>query len=316
MAPALLWLCALNPTEKEWRETMSENLAEKLKSLQPEKEFFVGIDSDGCVFDTMELKQKECFIPNIVKFFGLQWISKYAREAAEFVNLYSKWRGVNRFPAVLQTMDFLRERPEVKKRGVTVPELDSLRKWIEEETKLGNPALQAKVDATGDEELKLMLDWSLAVNATVADIVKGVGPFPYVRESLEKARDKADLIVVSQTPLEALEREWEENKLDDLVRIICGQEYGTKTEHIAYAAGDGKYAEGKVLMIGDAPGDRKAAEANGALFFPVNPGDEDASWERFHNEALDKFFAGEYAGDYQAKLIEEFEAMLPEKPNW
>lgn len=33
-------------------------------------------------------------------------------------------------------------------------------------------------------------------------------------------------------------------------------------------------------MIGDAPGDLKAARGNGALFFPVNPGDEEESWKR------------------------------------
>ena len=56
--------------------------------IQPTKEFLVGIDSDGCAFDTMELKHKECFIPNTIKYYNLQAISKYAREAAEFVNLY------------------------------------------------------------------------------------------------------------------------------------------------------------------------------------------------------------------------------------
>jgi hypothetical protein len=33
-------------------------------------------------------------------------------------------------------------------------------------------------------------------------------------------------------PLEALEREWAENKIDKYVRLIAGQEYGTKTEHL------------------------------------------------------------------------------------
>jgi hypothetical protein len=32
-------------------------------SFTPQHEFLVGIDSDGCVFDSMELKHKECFIP-------------------------------------------------------------------------------------------------------------------------------------------------------------------------------------------------------------------------------------------------------------
>ncbi len=71
---------------------------ENFKKQHP---FLIAIDSDGCVFDTMEIKHKECFIPNIIKYWGLQPVSKYARAAAEFVNLYSKWRGINRFPALI-----------------------------------------------------------------------------------------------------------------------------------------------------------------------------------------------------------------------
>ena len=32
--------------------------------ISPKHKFLVGIDSDGCAFDTMELKHKECFIPS------------------------------------------------------------------------------------------------------------------------------------------------------------------------------------------------------------------------------------------------------------
>ena len=64
--------------------------AQPLTDLQPTYDFFVGIDSDGCAFDTMELKHKECFTPNIIKYWDLQAVSKYAREAAEFVNLYKQ----------------------------------------------------------------------------------------------------------------------------------------------------------------------------------------------------------------------------------
>ena len=39
-------------------------------------------------------------------------------------------------------------------------------------------------------------------------------------------------------------------------------------------------------MIGDAPGDRKAAEDNGILFFPVRPLDEIRSWEEFQQQRL------------------------------
>jgi hypothetical protein len=69
-------------------------------------------------------------------------------------------------------------------------------------------------------------------------------------------------------------------------------------------------------MVGDAPGDMKAAKANEALFYPINPGAEEESWRRFAEEALDKFINGRYAGSYEEKLIAEFDACLPETPPW
>ena len=293
---------------------MSDPQAE-LKSLQPKHEFFIAIDSDGCAFDTMEIKHKECFIPNIIKYWNLQPVSKYARAAAEFVNLYSKWRGINRFPALIMAFDLLKEWPDVQKRHVDIPVAQPVRDWIERETKLGNPALRAEVEKTGDPVLTQALEWSEAVNATVADMVHDVPPFPFVRESLEKISQWADVIVCSATPNEALVREWQEHDIAKYTRIIAGQEMGSKKEHI-HLASSGKYASGKVLMIGDAPGDMKAARANDALFFPIKPGQEDESWEFFFKEAADKFKNGEYTKEYEAKLIDEFEALLPEVPPW
>ena len=101
--------------------------ARPLAALEPQRDFFVGIDSDGCAFDTMEIKHKECFIPNIIKHWSLQAVSKYAREASEFVNLYSKWRGVNRWPALVMTFDLLRERPDVLARPVEIPQAPQVR---------------------------------------------------------------------------------------------------------------------------------------------------------------------------------------------
>jgi len=71
-----------------------------------------------------------------------------------------------------------------------------------------------------------------------------------------------------------------------------------------------------MLMIGDAPGDLKAARSNHALFYPIVPGHEEAAWERFFKEGLDRFFAGTYAGAYETRLICKFEASLPERPPW
>lgn len=293
---------------------MSDPQAE-LRELEPKHEYLVAIDSDGCAFDSMEIKHKECFIPNFIKYMGLQPVSKYAREACEFTNLYSKWRGANRFIAYTLALDLLEERPEVQARNANIPKLQGVRDWIDRESKLGNPTLKVEVEKTDDPDLKQALEWSLAVNETVADIVHGVPPFPLVRESLEKLSEKADIIVCSATPNEALRREWQEHDIAKYTRIIAGQEMGSKAEHI-HLASNGKYAQDKVLMIGDAPGDMKAARVNSAKFFPINPGHEEKSWERFYNEVADAFLSGKYTADYEAELIEEFDTFLPEVPPW
>ncbi len=281
--------------------------------LTPEKTYLVAIDSDGCAFDTMELKHKECFIPQTIKHYHLQPVSKFAREAAEFVNLYSPSRGINRFPALVETIAWLRRRPEVRGRGFTPRIPQGLVDWIARETKQANPALKVAAESTGDPDLSQALAWSLEVNQAVAQFVHGVPPFPLVRECLERLAGQADLVVASATPNEALEREWQEHGLAPLVRAICGQEVGTKKEILALA---GQYPQGHTLMIGDAPGDYKAATANGALFFPINPGQEDQSWRRFFEEGIDRFLAGQFAGDYQAALLADFQARLPAAPPW
>jgi phosphoglycolate phosphatase-like HAD superfamily hydrolase len=263
----------------------------------------------------METKHKECFCPAFVNNFGLQSVSKYAREAWDFVNLYSQDRGCNRFHAVMKALDLLRDRSEVVKRGAKIKKLKKLEAWTKRESKLGNPALKAEIGKTDDPELKQVYQWSLDVNEAVEKIVRDVPPFPLFRESLKKMIKSADVIVVSQTPTEALVREWAELGIDKYVRFIAGQELGTKSDHLKLAA-DGKYPANKMLMIGDAPGDLKAADAVNALFFPIIPGKEDDSWKRFHDEALEKFFSMKFAGAYQKSLLKEFNKSLPEKAPW
>jgi phosphoglycolate phosphatase-like HAD superfamily hydrolase len=90
---------------------------------------------------------------------------------------------------------------------------------------------------------------------------------------------------------------------------------GTKTEHLTITTKD-RYPENQVLMLGDSPGDLKAAQDVGALFFPVNPGSEDTSWQLFLDEAMEKFFNGQYAGAYEDALINKFQELLPETPPW
>ena len=286
-----------------------------LLDFRPEHSFFVGIDSDGCAFDTMELKHKECFIPNTIKHYGLQAVSKYARETAEFVNLYSEWRGINRFPALKMTLELLRERPEVTKRGLAIMSTAALDGFIQSGVPLGNPALKEAVELTRDPDLELALRWSEAVNRDISHMVHGVSPFPFVRECLEKLAPHADMMCVSATPVGALRAEWEEHGISRYVKLIVGQEIASKKDAIHAAVQTG-YDRRKVLMVGDAPGDMAAARASGALFFPVVPGEEEKSWEMLFREALDRFHDGTYAGAYEEALIDHFKAKLPSIPPW
>ena len=340
-----------------------------LKAFEPKHEFFVGIDSDGCTFDTMEVKHKYCFVVAVLQAYGLAALAQVLRDVWDFVNLYSKSRGCNRWLALRATFQYLIELTKYERfkpflaahlevieefikaadevedihlsnqgmllfadSKLTTPSAQLLKKCIVADpvTVAISPMGQEIVGAPTDPEscLVRLIFWTHLVNGLVAIRVHDVPPFPFVRESLERLAPKADMICVSATPFDALSREWEEHDIAKYAALICGQEQGKKAEHIGLACGaelDGKggvaavgtrYPETRVLMIGDAPGDMKAGRANNALFYPINPGHEEASWRRFAEEAAGKFLAEQYAGDYEAKLIAEFDRYLPEQPPW
>ncbi len=279
-----------------------------------EKKFLVCIDSDGCIFDTMEIKHKECFCPAYIKHFGLQAVSKYARDAWEFTNLYSDKRGVHRLLALIRAMEVLAYRPEVLERGFSVPDMKELKRYLADGGALLLPELGKYLEAHPEsEEFKKILAWSDEVNERISDMVHSVPPFPHVRECLEKLSLYADVVIVSATPEEALLREWEEHGLLSLVSAVKGQESGTKKEIIASLKD--KYEKDHVLMLGDAPGDRAAAEYNGVLFYPICPDEEAKSWADFC-EIIDAFLDEKYAGKLEAEKKAYFETLLPTEPAW
>lgn len=287
----------------------------ELRDFKPSNEFFIGIDSDGCVFDSMEVKQKEFFIPNALKYLSLYSVSKIIRETWEFVNLYSVHRGINRFPAIIKVFDMLAERKEIAESGCRLPDLSSLKVWVNKETKLSNETLRKYYESNHDADLMKVLAWSEAVNMEISTYLRGIQAFPNSKKAIIKISEIADSIIVSQTPLEALEREWEEQDLKKHVKIIAGQEHGSKSEHILLAAKN-KYPDNKILMIGDAIGDLEAAIQNDILFFPVIPGKEDLSWKRFIEEGLPAFINEKFSDYYQDRLIAEFRNSLPIIPPW
>lgn len=281
-----------------------------LKDFAPQHSFLLCIDSDGCAFDTMGIKHKECFCPAFIEHFGLQPVAEYARQAWEFVNLYSHTRGCNRFIGLERALDLLAARRAVRRRGFTPPPLGGLRRWMAQGTLLVNSALKEAFLASGSADLERILAWSEDVNARIARMVRGIPPFPGVREGLAAASRTADIVIVSATPKEALDREWLENGLLPYVRMVCGQEQGAKKE-VLHALRP-LYPEGHVLMTGDAPGDLDAAKANGVRFYPIGPAEEEAAWAAFLG-AFSAFVSGRY---HEEDLISHFLTLLPERPSW
>ncbi len=279
-----------------------------LQAYQPKHDFLICIDSDGCAFDTMDIKHKECFCPAYIEHFGLQPVAGCARDAWEFSNLYSETRGIHRLKSLLLSMDLLAKRRDVAARGFTPPRLESLRAWMKDAPALNNAALAAAMGE--DADMRRTLRWSEDVNARVQRMVHGVPPFPHVRESLSHASGYADIVVVSATATDALQREWQEHDLTQYTRLICGQDAGSKRDIIA--ALRPHYAPGRVLMVGDAIGDLDAAKDNQALFYPICPGQEAASWGSFLS-ALQQMQTGKYD---QEQRVRHFLALLPKDPPW
>lgn len=55
-----------------------------MDAYTPKHDFLVCVDSDGCAFDTMEIKHKECFCPVTIREWDLQMLSSYVRDAWEY----------------------------------------------------------------------------------------------------------------------------------------------------------------------------------------------------------------------------------------
>ena len=51
-----------------------ENVFEKYEKL---KDFLVCVDSDGCAMDTMEVKHRKCFAPEMIKTWNLEENEEY-----------------------------------------------------------------------------------------------------------------------------------------------------------------------------------------------------------------------------------------------
>lgn len=271
-----------------------------LSDLKKEKEFLVCADSDGCVMDVMDAKHEKCFAPCFIESFDLNHRCTEAYETWLKINLFSKTRGINRFKACLLTLKAL---------NVEVEGLDVFEDFCNNSPELSNRAIEELLKTNDNPCMRTVLQWSEDTNKEIKKLSEDGYPFENAYEALKEASKVADIAAVSSANKMALEHEWEKHKFTGFVHGLLSQEEGSKAFCISALLEKG-YDKEKVIMIGDAPGDIKAAEDNGVWCYPIIVGKEAESWKRFKDEVLPALIAGKLTKDKQDIWIEEYYSVL------
>lgn len=269
-----------------------------------EKDFLICIDSDGCAMDTMNSKHFNSFGPEYVKTYGLEEYREEALQHWNEVNLFSGTRGINRFKGLAMAL-----REMSNRKGIKFDGLEGFEDWCENAPQLSNPALLEECQKTRNECMEKALLWSIHVNLSIVEAQDEDMPFENVKDAMDEMSKHADLTAVSSANGQAVDSEWTKHKIKENCRVLLCQEAGSKAYCIERLLEKG-YDKSKVLMVGDAPGDKKAALDNGVRFYPIIVEKEGFSWKRLKEEASVKLLNGEFDDNYQEQLIKEFEAAL------
>ncbi|BCJ94228.1 phosphatase [Anaerocolumna cellulosilytica] len=275
-------------------------MVSELKNFKKKREFLVCIDSDGCAMDTMDIKHIKCFGPCMIEEWSLEeWKDEILTRWNE-INLYSMTRGINRFKGLALALS------EISQKYKKIDDLDSLINWTKQEQELSMQGLRKSISEENSDCLKKVLSWSEAVNQAIRNIKdEEIKPFAGVVEGITFIASQADVAVVSSANAEAVIEEWGKYGLLAKTDILLTQEAGTKAYCIAEMKKKG-YESSKILMIGDAPGDKEAAEENEVSFYPILVKRETKSWQELQEVAFPKFIKKNYIGAYQNELNEKF----------
>ena len=276
-----------------------------LQHFVKNREYLVCVDSDGCAMDTMDIKHFRCFGPCMVEEWGLEeWAQPILARWNE-INLYTMTRGVNRFKGLAMALD------EINAQYTAIEGLDELKAWAASAPELSNGALEKALPAAQGPCLAKALSWSKKVNAAINALPESEKkPFDGAAAGLAAAHAAADVAVVSSANREAVEEEWARCGLLGSVDVLCCQDAGSKAACIAQLKAKG-YAPDHILMVGDAPGDKAAAEKNGVWFYPILVRHEAESWAELVSTALARLTSGAYA-PYGETIAEKFLANLGE----
>lgn len=274
-----------------------------IKEFKKMKDFLICVDSDGCAMDTMDIKHFKCFGPSMVNEWKLdQWKDEILTRWNE-INLYTLTRGINRFAGLAVALD------EIDKKYTKIEGIEEFLAWTKTSKELSNASVKKMSEQSQNPMYLKALSWSNQVNEGINKLEDSEKkPFGGVLEGLKAAHQIADIAVVSSANKEAVIEEWERCGLTEYVDVLCCQDAGTKAECIKELKKQG-YGEDHILMVGDAVGDRKAAETNGVFYYPILVKKEAKSWEEFKNIALDRFTGLDFK-EYEADKKKQFEENL------
>lgn len=271
--------------------------------FEKRKKFFVGVDSDGTVFDSMKIKHRECFIPAAVQIWEFHGETANAfQRLEEKINLASVNRGVNRFPGLLMVFEALEKETGEKMDGIHT---EALKQYLSAGYPLSNAGLEQYLEKNPSKFLAQVLKWSQRSDCLFTEKVSQLQPFAKVKKCLKYMHEWADLMAVSAASTKGLEEDWSRTGLVEEVNFIAGQEFGSKEQQLLFAQEAG-YEPTQMLMIGDAPGDYAAARAVGCCFYPIIPGREEACWEQLQEVYFAYFINGRYGDTMEEKLYAAF----------
>ena len=264
------------------------------------KDFLVCIDSDGCAMDTMNLKHYRAFGPELVKIFNLQDHAEPILHYWNKVNLFSKKRAINRFKGFFEVCRY------IDKHFVPIDGLEAYEQFLNSGGLLSNEGIRQAYQTVGHPIFAVAEQWSINVNKTIASIpLEARILFPHVYEVVEAIYAVADVAVVSSAHRAAVTAEWEQAGLTKFVNGFFTQENGNKKQILASLKQTGGYTAGRMLKVGDAPGDLQAAQSNSIFFYPIIPEKESESWLEFKDAYFPLFIDGRYA-ECEQRLIDRF----------
>ncbi len=271
-----------------------------LCDFRKKKEYLFCIDSDGCAMDTMDIKHIRCFGPCMVEEWELEpWENAILARWNE-INLYTMTRGINRFKGLAMVLK------EIDEDYCVIEGIEELQVWVESSPELSNPALEKAIVEKDCAILKKALSWSRKVNERINELsFEDKKPFEGVKEALEYAHRFGDVAIVSSANRQAVVEEWELYHLLEHVDIILAQDVGSKAYCIQELLKKG-YDKSKVLMVGDAPGDKDAAKKNDVYYYPILVRREKYSWAEFVDTAVTKLVDGSFGGAYQEEKEAQF----------